>query len=37
MDYIYGLKNTQNLFKSTNTSLLVRKASEKKRNICAFK
>ena len=40
--YIYGLKNTHNLLKITNISLLFRsfdidKASEKKRNICYFK
>ena len=41
--YIYGLKkNTHNLLKITNISLLFRsfiidKASEKKRNICDFK
>ena len=39
---IYGLKNTHNLLKITNISLLFRsfvnvKASEKKRNICYFK
>ena len=36
--YIYmDLKNAHNLFKSKNTSLHKFYASEKKRNICAFK